>query len=142
MARARENSEAATINLTPMIDVVFLLVIFFMVGAKFQEAESQIKVNLPTASASGAMTRGPDSRVVSIAADGRVMLDDAEVTLSQLTQMLSDAAGDYPDLQVRVRGDASMSHQSFIDTLHAVQTAGVTRIGIASQSGSSSAMRR
>ncbi len=47
MAIRRPRTEDATINLTPMIDVVFLLVIFFMVGSKFSEAESRIKVNVP-----------------------------------------------------------------------------------------------
>ena len=48
MSVRRQRSEDATINLTPMIDVVFLLVIFFMVGSKFSEAESRIKVNVPS----------------------------------------------------------------------------------------------
>lgn len=133
MTRRRENSEDATINLTPMIDVVFLLVIFFMVGAKFSEAESKIAVNLPTVGTSGAISRVPDERVVAIATDGTVSLDDVAMPIEQVTSVLREAATQYPALKVAVRGDADMSHQSFMETLHAVRVAGVTNVAIATK---------
>ena len=69
MTNSRSKTEEATINLTPMIDVVFLLVIFFLVGSEFSEAESKIPVNVPTAGQMQAITRGPDELIVEIEDD-------------------------------------------------------------------------
>ena len=133
MPARRERSEDATINLTPMIDVVFLLVIFFMVGSKFSEAESRIKVNVPTVGEMRSITRAPDERVVAIAIDGSISLDDQPVTLSQLTSELRAQHQNYPGLKVAVRGEASGSLQQTVEVLHAVRSSGVDQIGISTQ---------
>ncbi len=133
MPARRERSEDATINLTPMIDVVFLLVIFFMVGSKFSEAESRIKVNVPTVGEMRSITRAPDERVVAIAIDGSISLDDQPVTLSQLTSELRAQHQNYPGSKVAVRGEASGSLQQTVEVLHAVRSSGVDQIGISTQ---------
>jgi len=129
----RKQTEDATINLTPMIDVVFLLVIFFMVGSKFSEAESRIKVNVPTIGQMQSITRAPDERVVAIALDGTITLDEAPVTLSQLTSSLREQHANYPGLKVAVRGEASGSLQQTVEVLHAVSSSGVDQIGISTK---------
>ena len=128
-----EREDQAAINLTPMIDVVFLLVIFFMVGSKFSEAESRIKVNVPTVGEMRSITRAPDERVVAIAIDGSISLDDQPVTLSQLTSELRAQHQNYPGLKVAVRGEASGSLQQTVEVLHAVRSSGVDQIGISTQ---------
>ncbi len=133
MSKRRERSEDATINLTPMIDVVFLLVIFFMVGSKFSEAESRIKVNVPSVGEMRSITRAPDERVVAIALDGSITLDEQPVNLSQLTNALRDQHRNYPGLKVAVRGEASGSLQQTVEVLHAVRSSGVDQIGISTQ---------
>ena len=70
----RKTTEDASINLTPMIDVVFLLVIFFMVGSEFSEAESRIEVNALNISEMQAITRILDERVVGISIEGLIHL--------------------------------------------------------------------
>lgn len=134
MPRRRENSEDATINLTPMIDVVFLLVIFFMVGSKFGEAESQMKVDLPTAGISGAISRMPDQRVVAIAIDGSVALDDVPMPIPQLTETLRVAVTNFPETRVSVRAPSDLSLQQLTSTMHAVKSAGIRQISIATKS--------
>ena len=71
MSNRRVKAEDVTINLTPMIDVVFLLVIFFMVGSKFSEAESRINVQVPSVGEMRSLSRTPDERVVEVTADGQ-----------------------------------------------------------------------
>lgn len=129
----RNPTEEATINLTPMIDVVFLLVIFFMVGSKFSEAESRIKVNVPGVGDMRSITRVPDERVVAISIDGSVTLDETPVSLSQLTATLREEHDNYPGLKVAVRGEADGSQQQLVDVLQAVRVAGVDQIGIATK---------
>ena len=70
MSVRRQRSEDATINLTPMIDVVFLLVIFFMVGSKLDNGESHLQVNVPSVGQMNSMARLPDERIVEFTAEG------------------------------------------------------------------------
>ncbi len=133
MSVRRQRSEDATINLTPMIDVVFLLVIFFMVGSKFSEAESRIKVNVPSVGEMRSITRAPDERVVAISVDGSINLDGTPVSLAQLTANLRAEHANYPGLKVAVRGEASGSLQQTVEVLHAIRSSGVDQIGISTQ---------
>jgi biopolymer transport protein ExbD len=131
--RRNRAAEEITINLTPMIDVVFLLVIFFMVGSKFSDAESRIKVNVPSVGEMRSITRVPDERIVAIEADGSVTLDGAAMSLSQLTETLRNQHANYPALKVAVRGDANGSLQQAVEVMHAVRSSGVDQIGISTR---------
>ena len=133
MAIRRPRTEDATINLTPMIDVVFLLVIFFMVGSKFSEAESRIKVNVPTVGQMRSITRAPDERVVAVGVDGTITLGDTPMTLAQLTETLRQEHDNYPGLKVAVRGEADGSLQQTVEVLHAVTRSGVDQVGISTK---------
>ncbi len=125
-----EQEEAPTINLTSMIDVLFLLIIFFMVGTKFNETEKQITLNLPKVSNASAMIAGPENRIVSIARDGTIALDGRQLPLKQLTAELRKLATQYADTAVDVRSDGDNSVQKLTEVLAAVENAGVRRIGI------------
>lgn len=131
--RRRSNPEAATINLTPMIDVVFLLVIFFMVGSKFDNGENRVQVNVPGVGDMRSMARLPDERIVEVAADGSISLDGNVVTPGQLTATLRSQHAAYPALKVAVRGDASSSFERVADVLQMVRSAGVEQMGIATK---------
>ena len=99
--------EQPTLNLTPMIDVVFLLIVFFMVGTKFTELERKIGLRVPEVTNVEALTPAPEPRVVNVFADGQLTLDRQPVaSLEQLTQELAAAKGEYRELGVLVRGDA------------------------------------
>ena len=144
MAKRNRSSEEVTINLTPMIDVVFLLVIFFMVGTKFSESESRINVSVRAVGPMNAISRVPDERVVELTTDGTVLLDGEAVTKQRLSEVLTEQYASYPDLKVVVRADGSGSLQGFAETVHLVRAAGVQQIGIAvkSDSGGSGGMLR
>ena len=116
-----------------MIDVVFLLVIFFMVGSKFSEAESRIEVNVPSVGEMRSITRVPDERIVAILLDGSITLDGTPVTLSQVTEALRAQHANYPGLKVAVRGEASGTLQQTVEVLHAVRSSGVDQIGISTK---------
>ncbi|MGI9518583.1 MAG: ExbD/TolR family protein, partial [Pirellulaceae bacterium] len=89
-----QRDEQPTLNLTPMIDIVFLLIIFFMVGTKFSElseAERNIDLNVPEVQSAKALTAAPKKRVINVFEDGQVTLDDVPVSLQELTSELADA---------------------------------------------------
>ena len=134
MSKRRPQAEDVTINLTPMIDVVFLLVIFFMVGSKFSEAESRIKVSVPSVGQLNSITRAPDERIVVVAPDGSVTLDGAPTTLPELKAALAAQHANYPGLKVAVRGDGASSFQAIAEVLQTVRSSGVQQMGIAAKS--------
>ena len=133
MTTGRQKSEDATINLTPMIDVVFLLVIFFLVGSEFSEAESKIPVNVPTSGQMQAITRGPDELLVEIAVDNSVSLNGETMPLDSLTTQLKQFHTNYPDAKAIVRGEASGSLQRTVEVLQVVRRSGIENIGISTK---------
>lgn len=131
--RRRPSAEEATINLTPMIDVVFLLVIFFMVGAKFGEDEGRIQVNVPGVGELRSIARQPDERMVEITSDGQVILDNRAVSLDQLAQQIRYDYQQYPQIRVAVRGDGDASFQRIAEVLQVIRSTGVQQMGIAAK---------
>jgi len=122
--------EQPTLNLTPMIDIVFLLIIFFMVGTKFSELERKIGLRVPEVTNAEALTAAPEPRVVNVYRDGRITLDRTPVTLKELTQSLAAARSQYSELGVLVRGDAKGQFQRVAEVLNACKQAGVRELGI------------
>ncbi|MEM6691458.1 MAG: biopolymer transporter ExbD [Planctomycetota bacterium] len=129
----RQATEDITINLTPMIDVVFLLVIFFLVGSKFREAESRIQVDVPTANTMSPMMRGPDEQIVTVDSRGGVFLADQPIALADLANQMRQAVAAYPRLKVTVRGDSNTSLQQVLEVLQTVRTAGVQDFNLANR---------
>ena len=122
--------EQPTINLTPMIDVVFLLIIFFMVGTKFTELERELGLEVPEVSELKTLTPAPQRKVINVFHDGHIELDRETVTLEELVQRLSQAQAEYADLGVLVRGDAEGAFQNVATVLGACREAGVVDMGI------------
>lgn len=128
-----QRDEQPTINLTPMIDIVFLLIIFFMVGTKFSElseAERDINLNVPQVADAGALTAAPTKRVVNVFKDGTVTLDGRDVSLEELGDELKNAQQQYEKLGVIVRGDAAAFYQHVADVLAACKDAEISDLGI------------
>jgi len=122
--------ESPSLNLTPMIDVVFILIIFFMVGTKFTELERKIGLKVPEVAQGGPLTAAPEQRVVSVFRDGHVTLDHQNVTLDELTRRLIASRDQYRDLGVLIRGDAETIFQRVAEVLNACKQAGIGQLGI------------
>lgn len=123
--------EQPSLNLTSMIDVLFLLIIFFMVGTKFTEMERKIGLKVPQVSNVDALTSAPEKKVVNVYRDGQITLDQETLTLDELSRKLSAARSQYEDLGVLVRGDGSGEFQYVADVLNACRKAGITELGVA-----------
>ena len=122
--------EQPSLNMTPMIDIVFLLIIFFMVGTKFTELERKIGLKVPNVSNSGALTTAPEKKVINVHRDGEITYERETVTLDNLIQQLALARDEYHDLGVLVRGDAEGPFQNVATVLNACRIAGVSEMGI------------
>lgn len=124
------HDEAPNVNLTPMIDVVFQLIVFFMVATKFTELERDIALNLPEVPQAAAMTASPKAREVVVLADGRYLLDGLETAIEQLTEKLTTAKAEFPGLEIVIRGDAVTQFQHVAAAMAACQEAGVTEMSV------------
>ena len=122
--------EQPGLNLTSMIDVMFLLVIFFMVGTKFSDTERNMSVKVPQVAAAGPLAPGPEKRVINVYRDGRITLDRQAVSLAELKAKLADARSQYQKLGVVVRGDSQGPYQNVADVLAACRAAGIADLGI------------
>ena len=122
--------EQPSLNLTPMIDIVFLLIIFFMVGTKFSEIERKIGLELPSVTDPGTLSAAPEKKLVNVYQDGRIELDRSPVNLEQLTQRLAGARREYPKLGVLVRGDAESKYQHVASVLNACRQAGISKMAV------------
>lgn len=130
MSPRHQFDEIPTLNLTSMIDVLFLLIIFFMVGTKFVEADRQIELKLPQVKAGGALTAAPEKKVISVYQDGQITLDRKNVTLEELSARLAAARSQYKALGVLVRGDGSAPFQRIAHVLNACKQAGISDLAI------------
>ena len=124
--RARPMSD---INVTPFVDVMLVLLIVFMVTAPLLSAG--VPVNLPEANAKPlAIDKEPVA--VTIDADGKVFLKDAEVPLDELTTKLSEAVGGNFDQRIYIRGDRSVSYGAIMRVMGDINGAGFRNIGLVS----------
>ncbi len=126
--------DESTLNLTPMIDVVFLLIIFFMVGSRFSEiseAERDISLSVPSVQHAETLTQPPRSRIINVYADGKVTLDLEKVSLQELTERLVKARAEYRQTSVVIRGDGNALHQYVADVLATCRQAEINDLSIA-----------
>ena len=130
--RRREDPE---LNLTSLIDVVLLLVIFFMVSTTFVE-EGRLRVDLPTAS-NEPVRAVQDPIVITVTAQGsyrvndRALVNNARETLAAAMKKVADGRSGVP---VTVRADARASHQSVVTAMDVAARLGFTQVNIATVS--------
>jgi biopolymer transport protein ExbD len=137
-----QHDEMPALNLTSMIDVLFLLVIFFMVATKFDEMERNIEVDVPQVAQAGENIPPRQPLVVSVAADGHLELDGAKVTAEELTSRLAAARTPLTEPTVVIHGDASCPFQNIANALGACRQAGVSELGITVRVASAGSITR
>ncbi|MCR9200856.1 MAG: biopolymer transporter ExbD [Planctomycetaceae bacterium] len=128
-----ESLEEPQLNLTPMIDIVFLLIIFFMVGTRFTEIEQQYDIELPEATAVQPLTARPDALVINVARSGDIRISGELLTMAQLQQKLADARAAYAEQKVLIRGDGGGIYQSIIDVMDACHQANLNELSLGFQ---------
>jgi biopolymer transport protein ExbD len=118
------------INLTPMVDVVFLLLIFFLAATTFANEEVQLDLRLPQAK-SGQSGRPEKPLVVNVLADGRLHVDGREVSFEALRQKLQSAGERNAEQSVLVRGDQQAQFGLGVQVLDACRLAKIKKVDFA-----------
>jgi biopolymer transport protein TolR len=118
------------INVTPLVDVMLVLLVIFMVTAPI--LQQGVAVNLPEASGES-LPADEQQLVVSIDPEGQVFLNDERYTVDRLRAELASLAAVDPKRRLYVRADAGVPYGQVIETLGAVREAGLSRVGLVTE---------
>jgi len=118
------------INITPMLDLAYVLLVIFIIltTASVQGA----KVDLPKGSAAQSLAV-PKTKVISISSQGQVFLDAVPVSLAELEHRLRDLKAVTPDLPVVLKGDRAVQYDKIIAVIDIVSHVGISSLGLAYQ---------
>jgi biopolymer transport protein ExbD len=125
--------DTTDINLTPLIDVVFLLLIFFMVSTTFKD-DARIQVQLPEAQGEEAPQEEPSVLEVTIDQEGFFYVNERQVVdrkVETLKMALAGAAGENRELPVIIKADAKTPHQAVMSVMDAASQLGLLRFSFA-----------
>ncbi len=125
--------EPAAMQLAPMIDIVFLLLIFFIVTWQFSRSETELNVSVPTAEEGAELTRPKGEIIINVMADGTIRVEGMTMNLGQLNQKLAAIAKQYNNQPVRIRGDGGVPYQSIVEVIDTCQKSGIWNISFATQ---------
>lgn len=133
MARKeREQGEDAAIDMTPMLDIVFIMLIFFIVTTSFIK-EAGIEVNKPTAKT--VVEKKGANIFVAITADGDVWLDKRQVDPGAVRANIERLLAEQASEVVIVQADEDAEHGKVVDVMDQIKAAGVNRIAVAAIGG-------
>jgi biopolymer transport protein TolR len=135
-AARRKYSPMAEINVTPMVDVMLVLLVIFMVTAPLLTVG--VPVDLPKTKAA-AMNNDDKPLVVSVKKDGSIYLQDTQIDMDSLGPRLQAIIGSKPDTTVYVRADKDINYGVFAEVLGELQSNGITKIGLVNDSKDTSA---
>jgi biopolymer transport protein TolR len=118
------------INMTPLVDVMLVLVVIFIITAPL--LASSIKLDLPGTDAAKP-NDAPRFVTVALDAQGKLFLNDKPVTPAELAQQLADSGKKNPDTEVQLRADQTVPYGRIVEVMGAAQKAGLNRIGFVAE---------
>ena len=124
-------SERTGIQLAPMIDVVFLLLIFFIVLWNYARFETEIDISVPAASAGENPERTIGEIVVNVKKEGQIIIEGVEKTEEETLEMFNNIVAAYPDQALILRGDKEASFDHIVKILNLCKKANIWNISFA-----------
>lgn len=118
------------INITPMLDLAYVLLVIFIIMTT--ASVQGIKVNLPKASAAPSLAK-PSTKAVTIRDDGQIFLDTYPVTLEELESRLRQQKAVDPNFPVVIKGDAKVQYEKVVDVLDLMGRLDITQLGLVTQ---------
>ena len=125
--------DAVAFPLAPMIDVVFLLLIFFIATMQFSQSEKELNVSVPVAEEGADATQTAGEIIINVREDGGIIVDTLELDKDQLLNKLSRIAAIHSNQAIRVRGDSAVDFQEIVEVVDICQKAGIPHISFATQ---------
>ncbi len=128
--RGTDESPMSDINMTPLIDVMLVLLVIFIITAPL--LAGRVALNLPKVAALPA-PKPTSSLAVSIQKNGRIYLDDHPVTINVLRVRFAQAVAVHADTELRIRADTAVPYGTVARVMGAAQQAGLSHIGLITQ---------
>jgi biopolymer transport protein ExbD len=123
--------QGAELELAPMVDVVFLLLIFFIVTWQFARFERDMDISVPAAEETTDEPRNVGEIIVNVQEDGSIVLNGLEVSEEELLAKLKSISEAYPDQAVILRGSSEANFQAIINVLDEIKKAGIWNVAFA-----------
>jgi len=123
--------ETDTIQMAPLIDIVFLTLIFFVTVVTYANMESEVDITLPTASTAVDTQRSQGEIFINLRDDGRIVLNNREMDLEELQTVLNRVAELFPGGSVIIRGDSNAALGNAIGILNCCRKADISNVSFA-----------
>ena len=130
-AGSARRAKAPVFALSSMLDVIFLLLCFFVTASVFSQWESEISISLPSASSAEAPGRLPGEVILNVAKDGSVTVNAKKLTLEDLGSRLKKVAEFYPGQPVVIRADRDTMYSALVDVIDTCRNSGVWNFSLA-----------
>ena len=130
MARRHAATDEAEINITPMLDIVFIMLIFFIVTTSFVK-ETGVDPSRPTAETAATKPRG--NILIGVDVNDRIWMNKRNVSLSEIRQQVEDAVTENPESSAIIVSDRESATGLVIEIMDQVRLGGVTEIAIAAE---------
>ena len=124
------------INITPMLDLAYVLLVIFILMCT--ASVQGVKVNLPKASAPSQSLAKPKTKAISVNNEGKIFLDTVPVTLPELEQRLQQLKASMGEFPVVIKGDSLTQYQGIMDVLDVLGRLGLSQVGLATKARNSS----
>lgn len=125
LIKAQESKQGVSIEMTPMIDMVFLLLIFFLVATTFHQEEREMQVALPKANATGPVSVSLRELIINVDSEGGIVVGGRTVGVDDLRAMIQEAVKVNPDQKVSVRGDRATAYANVVRVLDVCKSGGI-----------------
>jgi len=132
LERSQGPRPMSEINVTPMVDVMLVLVVIFIITAPLMG--SAIRLDLPKTDAAKAISV-PAFVTLVVDKSGQIFLNDKPLKLDELTRELAQTAGRNPDTEVQLRADEAVPYGKVVEVMGVAQKAGLSRIGFVAEPG-------
>jgi biopolymer transport protein TolR len=130
LERTQANAPMSDINVTPLVDVMLVLVVIFIITAPLMA--SSLRLDLPRTDAARP-GEAPHSITLVVDRTGEAFVDGKPATLAQLATRLGQAAASDPDTEVQLRADAAVPYGRMVEVMGVAQKAGLNRIGFVAE---------
>ena len=129
--RGSIQNNAPGFQIAPMVDIVFLLLIFFLVTWNFSRSETELDVKVPKAREGKETRRAVGEVILNVKANGTVVMNRRQMNSSELQETLQKIASLYPDQAVILRGDENTDYRHVVDVLDICRRANIWNVAFA-----------
>lgn len=131
--RKKRRGGPAALQMTALMDVVFLLLCFFVTSSVFSQWETEVSIALPTAKSATVPGRMPGEIIINLSQDGRLTINAQKLTHAQVTERLTRIAKLYPGQPVVIRADRATQYEALMGVIDACRAADVWNFSLATK---------